>query len=388
VNRDSVALVRYILVIIVSLLSLQGAEAANIEVRRLVAGGSLVIVEGDIELGDIEQFRTKVAAISKASVAFQSDGGSLLAGIRIGTLIRMKNFVTVVPDGAQCASACAVAWLGGTRRFVGAASKVGFHAAYVLKTSGAAESAPGNAVLGAYLNQLGLREEAIVYITQAAPTSMKWLSLDEASLYGIDVALLPPSQPQPAKPASLNVPATKEQPTGGLQRRAMDFVLALGARWSGPNTEALRSLDDLYADRVVYHGKATARQAVLLDKRRFAERWPERSYRIRANSVSATCVEAVESCRVKGVMDWELANATKAAKSRGVSNFEYNVTGAGDELKIAAEKTSLDVHQKPPKPSNPLTSVQRSLKQLVAQLTRLRQAPKESTSRPNAPIPR
>jgi len=53
------------------------------------------------------------------------------------------------------------------------------------------ESGPGNAVLGAYLDQIGLPEDAIVYITQASPSSMKWLSMEEAAQHGIDVELLP-----------------------------------------------------------------------------------------------------------------------------------------------------------------------------------------------------
>jgi hypothetical protein len=181
--------VHRVLAIVVSLLlAPHAAEAANIEVRQAGAA-TLVMVEGDLELGDIESFRSKIAALSKASVAFRSDGGSLLAGIRIGMLIRVRNFTTIVPDAAQCASACAVAWLGGSHRFLGVGSKVGFHAAYVQRAGGTAESGPGNAVLGAYLDQIGLPEDAIVYITQAAPNSMKWLNMEEAAQHGIEVAL-------------------------------------------------------------------------------------------------------------------------------------------------------------------------------------------------------
>ena len=110
---------RHVLAILVSLLAPPAAEAANIEVRQADAT-ALVMVEGDLELTDIEIFRSKVAPLSRATVAFRSDGGSLLAGIRIGMLIRVKNFTTMVPDAAQCASACAVAWLGGARRYLGA----------------------------------------------------------------------------------------------------------------------------------------------------------------------------------------------------------------------------------------------------------------------------
>jgi hypothetical protein len=362
--------VRYIVLVIVWLFITKGAEAASIEVvDHLDAGGSLVVVDGDMEPGDIEQFWSKVATLSQATVAFRSDGGSLLAGIRIGMLIRMKEFGTVVPDGARCASACAVAWLGGARRFIGVGSKVGFHAAYVLKARGNAESGPGNAVLGAYLYQLGLSEETIVYITQAGPTSMNWLSTEEASQHGIDVALLPPEG------SNMISPVVKEQPQGSMERRAIDFVLALASRWSGPNEEAFHSLDGLYADKVRYHGKLMPRQAVVLDEQRFAERWPERSYTIRPGSVSATCSEASGICSVIGIADRVLANGATKAKWRDVASFEYHVTPSGEALQIAAESSSLDKRLEPSGPSNPLTIVGRNLRRLLAQLSRLGQAP-------------
>ena len=124
-----------------------------------------------MEFEDVAAFQAKTAPLptTKTTVEFRSKGGNLLAGIRIGSLIRAKKFATVVPDGTQCASACALAWLGGIRRFVGEHSRV------VNKAGGPVESGSGNAILGAYLNQLGLSEKAILYITHAVPTSMQWL---------------------------------------------------------------------------------------------------------------------------------------------------------------------------------------------------------------------
>ena len=389
--------VRHVLAIVVSLLlAPYAAEAANIEVRQ---GGAatLVIVEGDLELSDIESFRSKVATLSKASVAFRSDGGSLLAGIRIGMLIRVRNFTTIVPDAAQCASACAVAWLGGAHRFLGVGSKVGFHAAYVQKAGGTAESGPGNAVLGAYLDQIGLPEDAIVYITQAAPNSMKWLNMDEAAQHGIDVALLPAPDATPTTDASLTAGGTSpEPPQTSLAGRATSLVLALATRWSEPNAEMLTTLDDLYVDKVFYHGKLTPRQAVVLDKRRFAERWPQRSYKIRPHSITASCNAASETCRVQGIMDRELANPSANTKSHDVATFDYSIARSGEALKIAAETSSVSKVEDPSGGLNPLTSVQRGLERLLAQVSRIRpSAPAPAPApapdgqiRPNAPIPR
>jgi hypothetical protein len=375
---------------LVLLLAPQAAGAANIEVKHLDAAAALVIVEGDLELGDIEVFRSKVAPLSKATVAFRSDGGSLLAGIRIGMLVRVKGFTTIVPDAAQCASACAVAWLGGAHRFLGVGAKVGFHAAYVQKGGTTTESGPGNAVLGAYLDQIGLPEDAIVYITQAAPSSMKWLNMEEAAQHGIEVALLPPTDATPAADPAAVAASADQPPQPSLAGRAAGLVMSLAAHWSEPNAETLRALDDLYVDKVFYHGKLTPRQAVLVDKRRFAERWPQRSYKIRPHSVSATCNALSEVCRVQGIMDRELANSATNTKSQDVASFDFSVARSGDALKIAAETSSVSKVSDPSSP-NPLTSVQRGLERLLAQVSRIRQVPPGSADgqiRPSAPIPR
>ena len=94
---------RNICVFIALCLALTGAKAADIDVRQLGNGSTLVVIDGDLSIGDIETFRMKVASLpaGRASVAFQSRGGRLLAGIRIGTQIRARKFTTVVPDGAQ-----------------------------------------------------------------------------------------------------------------------------------------------------------------------------------------------------------------------------------------------------------------------------------------------
>src|SRR6516165_4046519 len=90
------------------------AAAATITVRPETPDRPIVVVvEGSLAAFDEDQFAAKTAPLSTAFVAFSSDGGSLVAGLRIGEAIRRKRFSTIVPDGRRCASACALAWLGG-----------------------------------------------------------------------------------------------------------------------------------------------------------------------------------------------------------------------------------------------------------------------------------
>jgi len=145
------------------------------------------MVEGPLVAVDEDQFAAKSAPLSSAFVAFSSDGGSLVAGLRIGEAIRRKRFSTIVPDGRRCASACAFAWLGGVERFIGTSGKISFHAAYDPASD---ESGVGTAGVDAYLSKIGLPYEAVIYITQAASNEMTWLNMSDAAQRGIRVTLL------------------------------------------------------------------------------------------------------------------------------------------------------------------------------------------------------
>ena len=371
-------------------MALPVAKAADIVIKPLEGGSTLITIDGELELGDIDNFRAKAEPlpVGRTTVEFRSKGGRLLAGIRIGAQIRAKRFNTVVPDGAQCASACALAWLGGVRRFVGEYSSVGFHTAYILKTAGPAESGPGNAILGAYLNQIGLSEEAILYITHAAPTSVQWMSLEEAAEYGIVVTKLPPLSVSPDASNAVS----SEHPQGSPEQRAIDFVHSLFDRWSGSNDALLPVLDKLYTEKVLYHGKSVPRQTVLLSKRRFANRWTQRSYAVRPGSLSATCA-AGGTCRVKGTMNWKLHEAKATTPSRGIANFSYSIVLKDSGPQISAETDT--VNDKPSTASSSLSQVGRSIQQLFAQISKpakapakaaAAKAPAKAAAKPKAPV--
>jgi hypothetical protein len=96
------------------------AEGATIKAEPMagVQDAAFITVAGEFVPSDAEQFRSAVAMFSKAIIAFQSNGGSLVAAIDIGTQIRLRNCSTLVPDNTLCTSACATAWLGGAQRFM------------------------------------------------------------------------------------------------------------------------------------------------------------------------------------------------------------------------------------------------------------------------------
>ena len=200
---------------------------------------AIVTVEGDLELDDDIRFQAQVGRLKWARVRFNSDGGNPLAGIAIGKIIRLKSFETVVLNGQRCASACAIAWLGGLHRFMEDGARIGFHAAYVQKAGQPTESGVGNALLGSYLAQLGLPESAVIYITQAGPTDITWLTLHEAWQIGIEVRRF--TQPPAPLPLAGDIQTRAEQGDARWQE-ALGLKYLLGDGIPHSPTEGLKWL--------------------------------------------------------------------------------------------------------------------------------------------------
>jgi peptidoglycan hydrolase-like protein with peptidoglycan-binding domain len=206
---------------------LSEANGASVEVKR-GPKANVFVISGELEFGDEAKFIDQAIGTRQGGgvVLFASPGGSVAAGIEIGKAVRLKNFRTYVPANVQCASACALAWLGGRKRLMSAAGRVGFHAVY--STNGLAKppSSFGNALVGAYLNGLALPEEAIFFITRSPPEEMNWLTFEEAARHGIEVERFELESDQPPQP----IPGLQAQPrpdaipnedsqTGGIKPR-------------------------------------------------------------------------------------------------------------------------------------------------------------------------
>ncbi len=165
-----------------------GVSAADVRyLGENIEGRPVVSIVGDLERTDIERFADVTRDLEAAVVLFESYGGSLEAGLEIGTRIRMRGFSSLVANGKQCRSACALAWLGGVTRFSGEGAVVSFHAAYNIEDGIAQESGSGNALVGAYAANLGLQQDTILFLTTASPEESNVLTPEWADWLGLAV---------------------------------------------------------------------------------------------------------------------------------------------------------------------------------------------------------
>jgi hypothetical protein len=332
------------------------ALAADMAVRQATEDSpvSIITFSGNINVSDGEKFGRLIKDVGRGVVVFYSPGGSVFDGLQIGQLIRIHHLATLVPDGTYCASACALAWLAGAPRFVQATSQVGFHAAYVQHGRKKTESGVANAVIGAYLNMLGLSIEAIVYIEKAHPDQITWLTTQDANRLGLEVTLLPSEKDEPAAPPrtassepaprprirhdpslllpDLSAPAGPEKP---IEDRARRFVVDYFAHWSEGGDEALAYFAARYAGHVTFYGQILDRAEVMASKRSYAERWPLRVYTVRSDAIDTFCNQANHTCTISGIVDWDCRNPSRHAETTGSAHFSLTVAltdGAGEIL--------------------------------------------------------
>ena len=143
---DSSKRISYPLIaLMVSLLCSQEALSADFRYAGISAKRAVYAIEGEIVEGDAAKFEQLLQEIPPVGenyeVYLHSPGGRLTEGIKLGLLFRKYGLWTSVgqlvkddnsrlpipADSALCASACAIAFLGGKNRSLGKNDKLGFH---------------------------------------------------------------------------------------------------------------------------------------------------------------------------------------------------------------------------------------------------------------------
>lgn len=96
-----------------------------------------ILATGVVEVGDVQRlqsFLRKLILKKNIAIYLGSPGGNLYEGMRLGLFLNQNRIRTVVEGGNDCASACALAFLGGSDndgkpwRSSSTDSRLGFHA--------------------------------------------------------------------------------------------------------------------------------------------------------------------------------------------------------------------------------------------------------------------
>jgi hypothetical protein len=174
------------------------SEKERFAVRVIQGGVHDIYADGEITKGTTERFVAFLEEknIDAAKVHFNSPGGSLLEGMKLGRTIRAMGFFTTVglynpkydPElnsTSICASACAYAYAGGVSRFLDRSSgRLGIHQFYSSAGTSVSEEAVQqiSGLIVAYLDEMGIDAKAFTLSTAADRDGMIWLTQDMALL--------------------------------------------------------------------------------------------------------------------------------------------------------------------------------------------------------------
>ena len=151
--------------------------------------------------------------------------------------------------------------------------------------------------------------------------------------------LLSAAQPLLAGSAAPAVQARSVGSRATSEKAARDLAHAYLAAWSEPNALALASASSFYGPVVAFHGRVRTLRSVLAEKRRFAERWPDRVYHHLPETTQVACEADGVRCTVRASFDFLATNPHEGRRSLGIGEHELIVSFTGERPTIVAENS-------------------------------------------------
>lgn len=137
-RRRGSRILKDVLICLLSFFSASAAFALDFTTHQNTSAKlNAVMASGEVVNGDVEALERLLRSLPKkatTAVYLASPGGSLYEGMRLGLYFKDHGIKTIVEGGADCASACALAFLGGADnagnpwRSSSSNSRLGFHA--------------------------------------------------------------------------------------------------------------------------------------------------------------------------------------------------------------------------------------------------------------------
>lgn len=169
------------------LLGANGARAGSISLEHW-RGHDVLRLSGSIEPGLADELREKkeLAVLwphGARVLLLDSPGGSVDEAFRISAILDQTPFHTVVPNQAQCASACAsIIFVAGTFRTVEAFGSLGQHSC----SRNGVQDDECNEELAANAIEQGVSYGSIAaFVTYAPPEDIVWFSREDADGWGL-----------------------------------------------------------------------------------------------------------------------------------------------------------------------------------------------------------
>ncbi|MDR6904207.1 SH3 domain-containing protein [Rhizobium miluonense] len=172
-----------------------------------------LIVNGEFEsTDDLSKFVTSAQISSTQAVTFNSSGGSVAKAMELGRLIRSLHLITMQARGLECASACSLAFMGGTLRFAQPGA-IGVHKSSfsddttlnVADAVSAVQQMTANVI--AYMTEMGVDPAVLQLALTYNSDDIRYLSGSEMEKYHLTMTEAQPREAPPAQTATMPLPS-------------------------------------------------------------------------------------------------------------------------------------------------------------------------------------
>lgn len=263
------------------------------EPLKLNQDQSILVVSGTFEYDDdLKHFINAVKIYNPVLVTFESGGGNVVKAIELGRMIRLLQLNTVQIRGAECSSACALAFLGGVQRYAEAGA-IGVHKSSFSDTTGMNVSDAVSSVqqltadVMSYINDMGADTNLLQLSLRYDSDDMRYLSLREMEQFHIvnrqDTDTRPitttphPPAYQPA-PIARTTPDYTETPAPRYEARKPSVNLSIPTVLTGvvnhPNGKAKIVIDPNNKSRTLIE----LRNSSNVHLRRYDKQWYKVGY--------------------------------------------------------------------------------------------------------------
>jgi len=340
-----------------ALVGASSADALTYDRQTSAEGVRFLVVSGEFGPDDrLDEFVKAITEHDAIAVTFDSPGGNLYSAMEHGRVLRALRVDTLQVRNLLCASACSLAFLGGVRRYAQPGSIAVHRSFFTEEYEGGRDQAVADtqAITGdvlAYLKEMDVDTELLQLAFQYDSSDMRFLSGSEMARMRVTTeadgsSSTPPRTSRSAPPREdpfgapldtgrFHPPPAQVAPD--VEAEALALVEAVVAAHGLADPTAISRVLLSYAGTVDYYGKALHLDDVVRDKRAYFERWPERVYRIRPDTVLVSCNKWV--CVVSGLYDWAVRSYQRNKQSAGVATFRYSVDVR--DMQIVAETSEV-----------------------------------------------
>ena len=324
---------RVLLINICFLFSFSWEASAGILIEQIPMDDAppVIVLKGAFDLNDDPGTLEQEAKLTGSKlVTFASQGGNIISAMAYGRMIRSLGLSTLQTRSSECASACALAFIGGVTRYAEPGA-IGVHQSSFAPDDTMDGQRAVTAVqmitahIMTYLGEMGVDARLLQLSLSVPSDDMRYLTASEMKDYKvtfnsetISTHTLPATRL--TKPAMAEQFAEAGSGSAILaEEKANALLISYYDTWSDSDALASRFIDTAYAGTISFYGADRSRNYVIEEKRKFTERWPFRAYNPRSETVKITCEE---NCRITGIVEW-YARSVAGKISSGEAEFDF-----------------------------------------------------------------